>query len=125
MKPKYIDPNCPCGEALVLSDLLDDPNMKLEDAWEDEFACPKCYDGDGIYIDFEPEDEEELGKRIADVDNGTAEFRSFDEFLREMDRENGLTEEEIEQKEKEREEEIKKRIEEGDFPKTKRILNFD
>ena len=123
MPPRYLDPNCPvCGEALVLADLLDDPNTDPDDVWNDEWACPKCYDGDSIWIDFEPEEQAELERRIKEVEDGTVETIPWETIRDELYE--GLTEEEI----KKREADIKKQAEEmleGDMPKSRGILNFN
>ena len=125
MHPRYLDPNCPeCGEPLVLSDLLDDPDMNPDDVWNDEWACPKCYDGDGVWIDFEPEDKEELDNRLKEVESGTMKTIPWEVVKKEMWEKLGLTEEEIKEREEEIKKESKKMIEENDFPKSRRILNF-
>jgi len=124
MKPQYINHNCPeCGQPLVLADLLDDPDTDLDEIWNDEWACPKCYDGDGIYIDFEPEEFNELERRLKEVEKHPENTRPWDEVKREVFY-NGMTEEEIAEEEKRIQEKVQKSIEENDFPKTRRILNF-
>lgn len=51
--PKYINPNCPkCNAQLILSDILDNPEINIKEIDPESFACPKCYDGDGIYLDW-------------------------------------------------------------------------
>ena len=126
MPPRYLDPNCPvCGEALVLADLLDDPDTDPDDVWNDEWACPKCYDGDGVWIDFEPEEKEELDSRLQEIDDGTMEMIPWETVQKEWYESEGLTEEEIEERKREIKKEADKMIEDGTFPKTRRILNFD
>ncbi|MHA2427181.1 MAG: addiction module protein [Candidatus Hermodarchaeia archaeon] len=119
MPPRYLDPNCPvCGETLVLADLLDDPNTDPEEIWGDEWACPKCYDGDSIWIDFDPEEQAEIERRLKGIEDGTIETIPWEDIKKEFDE--GLTEEEI----KERDERVEKMLEE-DMPKTRGILNFN
>jgi len=126
MHPKHIDPNCPeCGTALVLSDPLDNPDIDPKDIWPDEWACPKCYDGDGIYIDFEPEEKAELDRRIKEADEHPEKLIPWEEVRNKLYKKLGLTEEEIEERERKAKEEVDKMIEEGDLPKDRRILNFD
>lgn len=124
MPPRHLDPNCPvCGEALVLADLLDDPSTDPEKIWNDEWACPKCYDGDGIWVDFEPEEKEELERRLKEFEEGTVETIPWETVRKKLYE--GMTEEEIEKREKEAKKEVEKMIEEGNAPKDRRILNFD
>lgn len=127
MPPRYLDPNCPvCGTPLVLADLLDDPDTDPEEVWNDEWACPKCYDGDGVWIDFEPEEKGELDRRIKEVEEEKVEMIPWETVQKELYESLGLTEDEI----KERKKEIEKMAQEMrdgiiPMPKTRRILNFD
>jgi hypothetical protein len=58
-RPYYQDPNCrTCGTPLVLSDLLDNPDMPLSEVWHDEWVCPNHRD-QGIVVD-RPQREVEL-----------------------------------------------------------------
>ena len=119
MHPQFIDPNCPeCGTALVLADMLDDPDC--DNPWTDEWACPNCYDGDGIYVDFEPEQKAELDRRMKAVEDGTAETIPWEEARKKLYKSLDLDENEIE--ERKREAEFKNKN--SNFHSIKTILNF-
>lgn len=81
MPPRYINQNCPvCGKELVLADLLDNPDADPEEVWYDEWACPNCYDGGSVWIDFEPEYQEELERRLKEVSEGTVKTHPWEEI---------------------------------------------
>lgn len=65
-RPYYIDPTCPCGTALVLSDLLHNPATPADEVWHDEWTCPKCRNG--IWMDT-PDGPMSLGMAFASVDD--------------------------------------------------------
>ena len=109
--------------ALVLADLLDDPSTDPDDVWNDEWACPKCYDGDGVWIDFEPGEKKELDRRIKEYESGTVKTIPWEVLRKKLYKD--MTEEEIEKREKEIKKEVERMIEENDLPKNRRILNFD
>lgn len=62
-KPFYINKNClECGTELVLSYLLQNPNMPEDKIWHDEFVCPVCKDG--VYMDWPKEEYEYLASEV-------------------------------------------------------------
>ena len=131
MHPRYLDPNCPdCGEPLVLSDTIDNPDIDIKDVWLDEWACPKCYDGDSIWIDFAPEEKAELDRRIKEANEHPERSIPWEEVRDKLHKRLGLTDEEIKKREEEALEAVAK-IEEDEADeednqfKSRGILNFD
>jgi len=111
MKPRHIDPNCPeCGAELVLSDLLDDPDA--EEVFEDKWACPKCYDGHGVYMDWPQEQIDELAGRARDAEKHPEKLIPWEEVRHDLYKDMGLTDEEIEEEIKKAEEKTKNMTEE-------------
>lgn len=81
MKPLHIDPNCPeCGEALTLLDILCDPDIKADEIWSDEWACPKCDDEGICYMDWPQEDLDEIARRAQEATDHPEKMRTWEDI---------------------------------------------
>ena len=123
MKPLHIDPNCPeCGTALQPSDLLDNPDT--ENPFIDQWACPKCYDGHSIYMDWDQSKLDDLASRAQEAKDHPERMIPWEEVRKDLF--SDLSEEEREKYFKESEERAKNMTEEeiAEFTsKIKRIIN--
>jgi len=122
-KPKYINPNCTeCSTTLVLLDTLN--NSESEYVFIDEWACPKCYDGSTIYMDWSQEYIDEINRRAEEATNHPENMIPWEDVRYSMYKKLGLTDEEIEQKIKETEEEVKNMTDEDweEFDKSIKVI---
>ena len=81
--PYYIDECCPnCNAILVYDDLLDG-----EEDWDnfffDEFSCPNCEDG--CYMDWTPEQMEEIKEAIVQIEKGEGKTCTLKELWNSLD----------------------------------------
>lgn len=81
-KPYYIKPNCPkCGALLVLADILENPDVKEEEIWHDEFMCPSCRDG--TYMDWPDSEWQDIEEAIQTRTKG--QVQDWNDVKRELE----------------------------------------